>query len=252
MKVMLAPPISAASGTLRPGYVSSDDWITYMYSSKYNQCARSWRSPANPQTTPQTAVRAKVKALALEYEALTIAQATAWNSFALSLPPETGRLGQPIKLSGINCYIRVNLYRWTVAVASQVAPPTTALVAPALHDLEFVGVTKDVGVTEDIIVEVDAIGIYEVESGFISGRITHALASEARRPSVRDARLMNLGAGQQIAYEFGSCSFAFADASSYFDLVVDDVVGVQLVVVNQYYWPTYSAVMEVPVKITAV
>ena len=252
MKVLLAPPMSAASGTLRPGYVSPDDWITYMYSNEYNQCARSWRSPANPKTAAQTAVRAKVKVLALEYHALTIVQADAWNAFALTTPVEKGRLGQNIKLSGINCYIRVNLYKWSVGGASQVAPPTDCVVDPPLTALTLVGITKDVGITEDVIVEVDAGVVMISESGFISGRITKALTSEAIRPSIRDARLMNTGAGQQIAYSFGSCSFAFADVSSYFDLVVDDVVSVQLIIVNQYYWPTYAAVMSGPVTITAV
>ena len=90
--------------------------------------------PVNPNTAAQQAVRNSFTTLALAWsQTLTQTQRDAWDNYA-SLTPITGKLGDPLTLSGQQMYIRCNATRLLNPLARVDAGPTVpglaALMAP--------------------------------------------------------------------------------------------------------------------------
>lgn len=80
---------------------------------KYGNYVRARTKPINPNTARQVAVRAAMAFLTDRWsQALTAAQRTAWNLYGDSVNMKN-RLGEVVKLSGFNHYIRSNSLRKT-------------------------------------------------------------------------------------------------------------------------------------------
>ena len=78
---------------------------------RYGNYARARTKPVNPNTDRQQAVRASLAFLTDRWQGVvTAGQRDAWNDYA-SLVVMTNRLGEDIKLSGFNHYIRSNMPR---------------------------------------------------------------------------------------------------------------------------------------------
>lgn len=79
--------------------------------------------PTNPNTDRQTAVRNAVRSIAIAWDlTLTQAQRDAWETYAANVS-WTNRLGQAIKLTGLNHFIRSNTPRVAGGIARvDVAP----------------------------------------------------------------------------------------------------------------------------------
>jgi len=171
-----------------------------MTGQRYGNVSRSYRNPANPQTAPQIAARAQTKLIALAYEDLSIAEATAWNSFADTLPREPGRLGRLIKLSGINAYQRYNMFRWSWGEAISDTPPVG--ITQFLQFSDFLVPSIDYNVAGPILNVNSTMNVVPTAVGeYVSCRITKPLNSEAVRPSWRDTRMLVADATTKVAYD---------------------------------------------------
>lgn len=81
--------------------------------------------PTNPNTSLQQAARTAVTYLVERWaETLTAAQRTAWNLYAASVNM-TNRLGETIKLTGMNHYVRSNAFLARYGITVIDAGPTT-------------------------------------------------------------------------------------------------------------------------------
>lgn len=75
---------------------------------RYGNYVRAGTKPINPRTALQTEVRAAMSLMTVRWaESLSGAQRVAWNEFASNVPM-TNRIGEVIKLSGYNHYLRSN------------------------------------------------------------------------------------------------------------------------------------------------
>lgn len=93
-------------------------------------------SPVNPNTARQQAARSRFTFLTARWSSvLTDAQRTAWNQYADAVPV-LNRLGDSIKLSGFNMFIRSNTQQLQVIPTVIVAGPTI-LTLPDI-DTQFV------------------------------------------------------------------------------------------------------------------
>lgn len=86
---------------------------------------RNNASPVQPRTQAQQARRYDVQALNAEFQALTVAQITAWNDFATA-NPRPDAFGNSVAITGLNWYVALNSRLRTISVASQSTPPATA------------------------------------------------------------------------------------------------------------------------------
>lgn len=86
--------------------------------------ARARTKPINPSSALQVARRTAMSYMA-EYwhETLTPIQRTGWATYANALSMKN-RLGELIKLSGFNHFMRVNTFRYAIAQPITPAPPT--------------------------------------------------------------------------------------------------------------------------------
>ena len=76
---------------------------------RYGQYVRARTTPTNPNTARQQTVRQAVADLTARWsQTVTAAQRTAWNLYGNSVTMKN-RLGQDIKLTGFNQYIRTNV-----------------------------------------------------------------------------------------------------------------------------------------------
>lgn len=110
-----SPIISQGSGKIGGAVYSHNRSGNYI---------RNWRSPVNPNTAFQQAVRNAMSALQTRFaQTLTAAQRTGWATFAANVP-RTNTLGDSINLTGQQWYVACNTYRLQASVAVVDAPPT--------------------------------------------------------------------------------------------------------------------------------
>jgi hypothetical protein len=94
---------------------------------------RSRVSPVNPQTGAQEVVRRNLAAATTSWRTLSESQRGAWNAAAdaITVP---NRLGQQVRLTGQQWYVRLNSFRFLVGGAEINDPPSlgsTTLAVPA-------------------------------------------------------------------------------------------------------------------------
>lgn len=78
---------------------------------RYGNYARARTKPVNPNTQYQQGIRAAMQEVTARWgQTLTANQRTAWNLYANSVNM-TNKLGETIKLSGFNHYVRSNIAR---------------------------------------------------------------------------------------------------------------------------------------------
>jgi hypothetical protein len=106
----------------------------------FGQYYRNRRTPVNPATGHQTAVRTILGTLAKAWGLLTDLQRAAWKSLASSLP-RTDSLGQSITLSGFQEYISINAKRQSFGDATVNDPP----VDPVIEDMGNISLTSTGG-----------------------------------------------------------------------------------------------------------
>jgi hypothetical protein len=106
----------------------------------FGQYYRNRRTPVNPGSTHQTAVRTILGTLAQAWKFLTESQRTAWKSLSLTVP-RTDSLGQSITLSGFQEYISVNSKRQNFGDVVINDPP----VDPVIEDVGPVSLTATGG-----------------------------------------------------------------------------------------------------------
>jgi hypothetical protein len=106
----------------------------------FGQYLRNRRTPVNPNTVHQTAVRVILTTLAKAWKFLTDGQRAAWKTLASS-QPRTDSLGQSITLSGFQEFISVNSKRQNFGDAVVNDPP----VEPVIEDIGAVTLTTTGG-----------------------------------------------------------------------------------------------------------
>jgi hypothetical protein len=84
------------------------------------------KGPAKEFTDDQKAVRALTKLCTISWKAITDAQRAAWNNYATT-HQDCDWQGNPIRLTGYNWYVRINVRRQLVGGAISVTPPTLEL-----------------------------------------------------------------------------------------------------------------------------
>jgi len=84
---------------------------------RYGNYVRARTKPINPNTARQVAIRAAMAAMTARWsQTLTANQRTAWNLYASSVAMKN-RLGEVVKFTGFNHYIRSNMPRQQVGLA---------------------------------------------------------------------------------------------------------------------------------------
>lgn len=112
--------------------------------------------PVNPNTDRQAAVRNAVRSIAIAWETvLTQVQRDAWDVYAANVN-WVNPLGQTIKLTGINHFIRSNTPRVISAIARVDAAPVIFDIAAA--DLELAATASEA--TQDLTINGDAAGLW--------------------------------------------------------------------------------------------
>lgn len=108
------------------------------------QFARNWVIPSNPSSEGQSTVRSALTAAANAFLSITVAEKQAWADLAANLPRKDLD-SESYKLSAIQLYIEVNLYRQLDGQAiTDVAPTlaTPAFISPADASIEVVTDTE--------------------------------------------------------------------------------------------------------------
>ena len=101
--------------------------------------------PVNVRSTAQSGVRAPFGALAVLWQSLTPAQKAAWREYAANVPL-TGKMGDPIYVSGLNMFLRGNTPRLYCQGGSHLVldgPTTFSLGATPLLDTPTYVVSVD-------------------------------------------------------------------------------------------------------------
>jgi len=252
-KAELRSPFAALSGTFAEQTIGEGGRETFGWSAKWGQAVRQWVIPTNNKTPNQVILRAQIEALSGAYSLLTVAEAAAWNLFALGLPSEPGRLGQMVQLSGINAYIRYGLHLWSIAEAASDVPPVYWEIPFGFHNVELTSVEFDeVGSLIKITLATDA-SIDEADLTNLSFRMTRPLASQAIVPSVHTAGILVVeGTTQIIASPNTTIINADISVAPHFAVIANDVVAVRQLIVSRDNWPWYAPTLYAPVVVTAV
>lgn len=108
--------------------------------------ARNRSLPSNPGTDRQDQVRTAMTALSKMWaEYLSPAQRDQWSAYGGSVTV-LNRIGDPIQLSGINAYIRVNLFRMaTLGLAAVSDPPDPVGNPDAIPSYQSSNITNEEG-----------------------------------------------------------------------------------------------------------
>ncbi len=78
---------------------------------RFGDYVRSWKKPTNPNTARQQKIRAGLAMLTTRWAAiLTACQRLLWNAYAAAVAMNN-RLGETMHLSGMNHYVRSNMWR---------------------------------------------------------------------------------------------------------------------------------------------
>lgn len=139
MLILPAAPAAAVSG-------KQDDSIVY-FLWRGNQAARSYNTPANPQSTNQTAVRNALAQLSQNWATLTDSERAGWTTFAAN-NPTSDRFGRPVQPTGLNWYIKANSNRLYMGLASVDTAP--AFNAPAPLTLATMTASSSGDITIDV------------------------------------------------------------------------------------------------------
>lgn len=123
MLILPAAPAAAISG-------KQDDTIVY-FRWRGNQAARSYTTPANPQTTNQQNVRNYLATLSAQWSTLSQANRDAWTEFA-TLNPTTDRFGRSVTPTGLNWYLKANFNRLLAGDTAVSTAPGTSAPSPIL------------------------------------------------------------------------------------------------------------------------
>lgn len=122
MKVLYGAGVLGASGSMG-GMTAS-----------HNRFGSYWRSrttPVNPNTQRQNKIRAAVQLFAPQWSGvLTLLQREAWEVYAAAIT-RTGSLGQQIKLTGYNMFMRSNVIRNQSDLTAIIDAPTILTLPPA-------------------------------------------------------------------------------------------------------------------------
>lgn len=111
------------------------------------QYTRNRRAPTQPiGTGRRAAVRGFFAGASAGYAALTVAQQDAWASFA-NVHPITDALGQSIKLTGHQMYVRVNSSAMNVGLAATSTPPADVSPSPLAPVVITFGLVAGIAVT---------------------------------------------------------------------------------------------------------
>lgn len=112
--------------------------------------------PTNPNTQRQVTVRTATRNLAIAWDVeLSQAQRDAWDVYAANVS-WLNRLGQSIKLTGLNHFIRSNHPRRTSAIARVDAAPVIFDLAQAENELSSTASEA----TQDLTIDGDAAGLW--------------------------------------------------------------------------------------------
>lgn len=118
---------------------------------RYGNYVRARTKPVNPNSDRQVAVRALMALLSEEWaDTLSAAQRTAWNSYAAAVVMQN-KLGESIKLSGFNHFIRGNI-PMLVAGHAMVADGPVVMALPSQDPTLAIavnGATNQITVTFD-------------------------------------------------------------------------------------------------------
>lgn len=113
---------------------------------RYGNYSRARTKPVNPNSDRQVAARARIMLLTEEWaDTLTPAQRTAWGSYAAAVA-WNNKLGESIKLSGFNHFIRGNAVALQCGEA-MVADGPTVLALPSGDPLFAVAISEATGIT---------------------------------------------------------------------------------------------------------
>lgn len=116
--------------------------------------------PVNPQTDRQVAVRNAVRNLSIAWETvLTQANRDGWDVYAANVT-WVNRLGQSIKLSGLNHYVRSN----TQKIVSGIATIDTAPAIQDIGDAEDALAATASEATQDLTIDGNAVGLWVGEA----------------------------------------------------------------------------------------
>lgn len=98
---------------------------------RFGNYVRARTVPVNPQSARQSAARARIAFLAEEWgDTLTAAERGAWDTYAAAIS-WLNRLGETVKLTGFNHFIRANSAKLQIGSAVIAAGPTTLLLPNA-------------------------------------------------------------------------------------------------------------------------
>lgn len=98
---------------------------------RFGNYTRARTTPVNPNTARQTAAKARLAFLAEEWgDTLTALQRGAWNTYAAAIA-WTNKLGESVKLTGFNHFIRSNCAKLQCSLAVVADGPTTLLLPNA-------------------------------------------------------------------------------------------------------------------------
>lgn len=114
-------------GTQISGSIGGTTWSH----NRFGAYKRNRSVPVNPNTDRQVAVRNAVRSIAIAWQnTLTAAQRAAWNTYALNVT-WVNHLGQTVKLTGLNHYVRSNTPRVQNGIPRVDAAPTIFNLATA-------------------------------------------------------------------------------------------------------------------------
>lgn len=135
-------PFDQVAGTISD---SSGGGLVLMNSPNAGAVARRYVKPTYSNTNLQIEVRGNLKLAAQGFAALTAVQAAAWNTAAADFR-RTNSLGAEHKISGINLFAMVNMYRQIDGLAITTTPPThltTPVIDPATCNASIITAPDD-------------------------------------------------------------------------------------------------------------
>ncbi len=154
---------------------------------RFGQYVRSRATPVNPNSVPQSLVRARLSGNASAWRAITDAQRVGWESLG-SLISRTDSLGQTYNLNGFGAYVLVNNNLMAAGDATVSDAPTFAV--------------PDALVVGAVTASVSALTVAFTPTPLATGRKVFVYASPQRsagRTFEADLRLVFVGAAASVS-----------------------------------------------------
>lgn len=161
MLIQFGPGIADARGSIGGNTFSRNRFGAYM---------RARTTPVNPQSSRQNLIRAAISALAGQWsQVLTQAQRDAWEVYAASIT-RSNKLGQQIKLTGFNMFVRSNSIRLQNLDDVVVAGPTTLTLpgADPTYAVEVDEANQELSITFD-----EDLSWNQIDDGFMYVYMSH-------------------------------------------------------------------------------